>query len=152
MKLQSRSFKNEGFIPSKYSMDGGNTSPHLEWSDFPENTKSFAIFAHDPDAPTQSGFWHWQLVNIDKNITSIEEGMSGKLSNILEKNNDADMPGWYGPQPPKGHGKHRYVFTVMALDVDKIDTTIEQSRAYTSFMIYFHIIDSAQIIGYFETK
>ena len=152
MKLISNSFKNNEIIPIKYTKDGGNISPHLLWSDFPSNTKSFAILCHDPDAPTQSGFWHWQIVNIPPNITELKEDISGKIDFALEKNNDADMLGWYGPQPPKGHGPHRYIFTVLALDVDKIETTIEQSRAYTSFMLWSHTIDKATIEVIFENK
>ena len=152
MKIQSTSFKNNEAIDTKYSMDGGNVSPQLSWSDFPKETKSFAILSHDPDAPTQSGFWHWQIVNIPTSVTEIKEGATGSLKGMLEKNNDSDGFGWYGPQPPKGHGKHHYKFTVVALDVESIDTTIEQSRAYTSFMIWSHTIATAEITGTFEVK
>lgn len=152
MKLWSNSFKDKDFIEAKFSKDGGNVSPHLAWSDLPEGTKALAIFCHDPDAPTQSGFWHWQLVNIDLSVTEIAEGATGTFGDtLIEKNNDADMQGWYGPQPPQGHGVHNYNVTLIALK-DKIETTVEQSRAYTSFMIWANTIDSVQISFKYENK
>ena len=152
MKITSTSFKHNEVMNTKYTKDGGNISPQLSWSDFPKETKSFAVLCHDKDAPTQSGFWHWQIVNIPVNITEIKEGSSGSLKDMLEKNNDSDGFGWYGPQPPKGHGVHNYKFTVIALDVENIETTIEQSRAYTSFMLWHHTLDSAEINVTFEVK
>ena len=152
MKLISNTIKHNQTIDTKHSMDGGNVSPHLSWSDFPKGTKSFAILVHDKDAPTQSGFWHWQIVNIPVDTTELKEAATGTLTNMLEKNNDTDGFGWYGPQPPQGHGIHHYKFTVLALDVESIETTIEQSRAYTSFMLWSHTIDQAEIIGTFEVK
>lgn len=152
MKLWSNSFENKKAIDAKFSKDGGNVSPHLAWSDLPEGTKALAILVHDPDAPTQSGFWHWQLINIPVDTTEIAEGASGLLPPaIIEKNNDADMPGWYGPQPPQGHGVHNYNVTLVALK-DTITTTVEQSRAYTSFMIWANTIDSVQISFTYEVK
>ena len=152
MKIQSNSFKNNETINTRYTKDGENISPHLSWSDFPKETKSFAILVHDKDAPIQSGFWHWQIVNIPADVTEILEGTSGKLLNMLEKNNDSDGFGWYGPQPPKSHGIHNYKFTVLALDTEAIETTIEQSRAYTAFMLWSHTIEKASINCLFETK
>src|SRR5690348_7446785 len=54
--------------------DGGNTSPALSWKDLPEGTKSLALTLYDPDAPTGSGWWHWQAWNIDTKLTGFEEG------------------------------------------------------------------------------
>lgn len=150
MKVFSKSFKENEQINLRYTKDGGNISPHIGWSDFPKETKSFALLCHDPDAPTQSGFWHWMVINIPSNVNEIKEGSSGKIDFAFEINNDADMKGWYGPQPPKGHGPHRYNFTVLALDVDNIDRKEEQSKAYTSFMLWHHTIDKKTITVTFE--
>ena len=61
-----------------FGCDGGNQSPQLSWSGAPEGTKAYAILAYDPDAPTGSGWWHWQVINIQKSINKPETGV-GKV-------------------------------------------------------------------------
>jgi len=52
------------FEYSSWGCNGENLSPQLMWKDAPAGTKSFAITAYDPDAPTESGFWHWVVFDI----------------------------------------------------------------------------------------
>lgn len=158
-------------IPGKYAFCipddsgkctlGNNLSPAISWSGAPEGTKSFAVICHDPDVPSvaddvnQDGrtisadlprvdFYHWVLVDIDAERTSLPEGADsneavarGKTGGKTEYgvrgvNNytdfmagDADMAGTYtgydGPCPPWNDSiVHHYHFTVYALDVDTL--------------------------------
>jgi Raf kinase inhibitor-like YbhB/YbcL family protein len=102
-------------IPIKFTCDGEDISPALIWSEFPAETKSFAIAVTDPDAP--AGTWvHWLVYNIPGTKTSIAEG---EIPGI-EVNNDFGKKNYGGPCPPSG--THRYYFTIYALSTDDLGT------------------------------
>jgi Raf kinase inhibitor-like YbhB/YbcL family protein len=116
MLLHSKSFQQNELIPSKYTCDGINISPSLEWSGFPSETKSFALICDDPDAP--SGTWvHWVLYNIPVPVTELPENFLLKnksVKGILGGMNDFGKLEYGGPCPPGG--THRYFFKIYALD------------------------------------
>ena len=120
--LTSDDFNDGGVLPDAQVYAKGNTSPHLAWSGAPEGTKSFAITCYDPDAPTGSGFWHWTVANIPADVRALAAG--GPLpTGAVEGRTDFGTPGFGGAAPPAGHGPHRYVFTVFAVDVEALDVT-----------------------------
>jgi Raf kinase inhibitor-like YbhB/YbcL family protein len=158
--LTSAAFKNNAAIPEKYSFNamgctGENISPPLEWKNPPAGTKSFALMAHDPDAPTGSGWWHWVVFNIPADATSLPEGAGGAGSTTLPKgavqgNTDFGKPGWGGPCPPPGSGKHHYNFTLFALKVDKIEVPPGASPAMVGFNAGANAIAKAKLTGLFS--
>jgi Raf kinase inhibitor-like YbhB/YbcL family protein len=123
-----------------FGCEGGNVSPSLKWSNAPAGTKSYAITVYDPDAPTGSGWWHWLMFNIPATVTSLPEGAgdtaAGKAPpGAVQSRTDFGKPGYGGPCPPKGDKPHRYIFTVFALKVDKIDADADASGALVGFML-----------------
>jgi Raf kinase inhibitor-like YbhB/YbcL family protein len=124
------------------SAGGENVSPHLRWSGFPEETKSFAVTCYDPDAPTGSGFWHWSLLNIPADVTELPPGASpdGLPDGAVEVRNDYGEFGYGGAAPPAGDIAHRYVYTVFAVDTDTLDIPKEASPAYVGFNLTFHTL------------
>jgi Raf kinase inhibitor-like YbhB/YbcL family protein len=114
--VSSLSLKENESIPTKYTRDGDNLSPPLNWSGIPNETKSLAIIMYDPDAPS-GVFYHWVLYNIPKNIDSIPEGIqkSPITPYGYQGINSYNILGYDGPSPPKG-STHRYIFLVLALD------------------------------------
>jgi len=135
-----------------FGCTGGNTSPQLSWSTAPKGTKSFAITAYDPDAPTNSGWWHWNAVNIPASVHSIELGASGKGTmpkGTVETANDYGTLGFGGACPPAGQ-VHRYVFTVYALSTEKMDIPKNASNALVSYMTHANTIESAKITAVYS--
>lgn len=115
-QLFSEAFKDGDFIPAKYTCDGINISPPLNWVHPPKDTKSFALINDDPDAP--AGDWvHWVVYNIPSAARELKENAS-KLKhlphNSIEGINDFRQTGYGGPCPPSGI--HRYFFKLYALD------------------------------------
>jgi Raf kinase inhibitor-like YbhB/YbcL family protein len=126
-----------------FGCDGGNVSPALEWKNAPKGTKSFALTVYDPDAPTGSGWWHWVVFNIPATTTSIAQG--GVPEGAMQSRTDFGSPGYGGPCPPVGNGKHHYIFTVYALKTDKLDLDANASGASASDMINAKQIGKARL-------
>jgi Raf kinase inhibitor-like YbhB/YbcL family protein len=114
MFLRSVDIKPNGSIPALQTCDGANVSPHLEWDDAPEGTKSFAISCFDPGAPA-GPFAHWLVHDIPSGTCEIAQG--GRTGGI-ELRNDFGGRGYAGPCPPKG--THTYIFTLYALSVEML--------------------------------
>jgi len=127
---------------------GENISPHLAWANPPADTKSFVVLVHDPDAPTGgAGWWHWVVYNIPADATELAQGAgSGKADlpkDAVQGRTDFGQPGWGGACPPEGDKPHRYMFTVYALKVDKLDVPADASASYVGFMANANKLGSA---------
>ena len=143
MKLMSDSFKENELIAKAYTCDGEDVSPHIRWEEAPDDTKSFALTCIDPDAPGGS-FIHWLICNIPKDINSIPE--AGPLpKGAKEIENDFGKTSYGGPCPPSG--THRYVFTLYALNVERIDDINEANFVKK---VQEHKIDSCTLMGLYK--
>lgn len=152
--LTSAGFTDGGDLPDAQVQARGNLSPQLSWSGAPEGTKSFAVTCYDPDAPTGSGFWHWTVANLPADVTELAEGASsaGLPRGAVEGRTDFGEPGFGGAAPPPGHGPHRYIFTVFAVDTEKLDVTPGNSGAVFGFNLHFHTLAKASITGVYENR
>lgn len=152
--LTSTGFSDGGALPDAQVQARGNRSPQLSWSGAPEGTKSFAVTCYDPDAPTGSGFWHWTVANLPADVTELAEGASsaGLPGGAVEGRTDFGEPGFGGAAPPPGHGPHRYIFTVFAVDTEKLDVTPGNSGAVFGFNLHFHTLAKASITGVYENR
>ena len=149
--LSSRDIADGGVLPDAQVKAKGNTSPHLKWSGAPAGTRSYAITCYDPDAPTGSGFWHWTVANIPADVTELPTG--GPVpAGAVEGRTDYGEPGFGGAAPPPGHGPHRYIFTVFAVDVERLDVTPDNSGAVFGFNLHFHTLAKAAITATYENR
>ena len=149
--LTSNDITDGGVLPDAQVQAKGNTSPHLRWSGAPEGTKSYAITCYDPDAPTGSGFWHWTVANIPADVTELPAG--GQVpAGAVEGRTDFGEPGYGGAAPPPGHGPHRYIFTVFAVDTERLDVTPDNSGAVFGFNLHFHTLAKASITATYENR
>lgn len=130
-----------------FGCTGDDLSPQLSWSGAPAGTVAYAITAYDPDAPTGSGWWHWQLINIPADVTSLATG-AGKADKAPKGSqhieNDYGVAGFGGACPPQGHGVHHYKFTVYALS-KKLELPANASGALTGYMVNANSLGSASI-------
>ncbi|MDQ1486681.1 MAG: hypothetical protein QOJ62_2374 [Actinomycetota bacterium] len=130
------------------SAGGENLSPQLRWSGFPAETRGFAVTCYDPDAPTQSGFWHWTLVNLPASTTELPRGAgspAGLPEGAFHVRNDYGSRAYGGAAPPAGDRDHRYVFAVHAIDVPKLDVDDSASPAVVGFNLAFHTLARAAL-------
>lgn len=156
-QFQSFSFKEGGTISNSqvfkgFGCSGENKSPQLIWKNAPLETKSFAITAYDPDAPTGSGWWHWSVVNIPANYSQLPVNFGAQnkpelQGGILQIKNDYGTYAFGGPCPPQGDKAHRYIFTIYALKVHKLELPKDPSPALVGFTINQNMIAKTQTIG-----
>ncbi|NNN06655.1 MAG: kinase inhibitor [Elusimicrobia bacterium] len=132
-----------------FGCDGGNVSPQLSWSGAPAGTKSFAITAYDPDAPTGSGWWHWTVVNLPASTAGLPRGAGdagGKLpAGAVQGRTDYGQSGYGGPCPPAGDKPHHYQFTVWALKVETLPLDGNSSGALVGFMLNANVLAKARL-------
>jgi Raf kinase inhibitor-like YbhB/YbcL family protein len=143
-------------LPDGQVKTGGDTSPHLRWSGFPAETKGFAVTVFDPDAPTGSGYWHWQVWNIPASVTELASGAGsagGELpaQAVQSRNDDATM-GFTGAAPPPGDPAHRYLFAVHALDTDDLGPDESSPAAQVGFNLTFHTIARGLIVASYASS
>jgi Raf kinase inhibitor-like YbhB/YbcL family protein len=127
---------------------GQNISPALQWYNPPAGTRSFAVTAYDPDAPTGSGWWHWVMYNIPAGTTGLPAG-AGNGRNAprgsAQGQTDFGTKGYGGPCPPAGDRPHHYHFTVFALKVDKLDIPGNATAAYVGFNLNANKLATARV-------
>ena len=129
----------------------GDTSPQLSWSNVPEGTKSFTVTCFDPDAPTPSGFWHWVLVDLPADCTSLDAGAGAGGAALPGKafmcRNDGGSKAFTGAAPPQGDQVHRYFFVVHAVTEDSLGVDSDASPAVVSFNLAFKTAGRAILQG-----
>jgi len=152
VQLTSSAFAEGGFVPAKYTCDGENVSPPLQWSGVPGAAKSLALIADDPDAP--AGTWvHWVLYGLPPTVTELPEKVpaTDSLANGAKQGiNDFQRLGYGGPCPPAG-GPHRYFFKLYALDTE-IPLPPRAAKKDLVGAMEGHILAQGQLMGKYKRQ
>ena len=146
LRIYSPAFASLETIPKRYTSDGENISPLLEWSGLPPATQQLVLICHDSDAPMPQGFTHWLLYKIPPTVRQIEEAGGTKFA---EGMNGAAQSGYTGPAPPKGHGLHHYYFWLYALDTE-LNLKPGLQREPLLAAIADHVMEQARLVGLYE--
>lgn len=132
LSVTSRAFVEGDTLPPKYTCDGENISPPIDWGPLPAETRSIAFLMDDPDDTTAPGgiFTHWTLVNLPPETVGLPEGVPKDAvlpDGAIQGTNGFGMLGYGGPEPIPGSGPDRYRFQVFALS-EKLDVEPGVSR------------------------
>jgi Raf kinase inhibitor-like YbhB/YbcL family protein len=138
-------------IPSRYSRDGDNVSPPVEWSDVPDGTRSFALIVEDADV-SGGPFRHWVAYNIPEDCRSLAGGAGAARPRLPVRIaiNDFGHRQYDGPQPPPGRSEHRYYFRLLALDVPALKLPIRARAAEVVEAAKPHTLAEAEVVGTFK--
>lgn len=147
MDLHGPSFSHRGIIPKRYTCDGEDLSPALNWSGIPQGTRSFALIVDDPDAPM--GTWvHWVIYGLPATLDGLPEGVprtESLLQGGIQGKNDFGRVGYGGPCPPPGP-PHRYFFRLYALDVELM-LPPGATKAQLLKAMKGHVLEEAHLMG-----
>ena len=165
-KLETSAFTPEGDIPAKYTCQGEDVSPALQWTDPPKPpessrnlAKSFALIVEDPDAPSGT-FVHWMVLNLPEDTRELPEGVRNSRD-IVQKNghkggiqlrNDFGKVGYNGPCPPPGKA-HRYYFKLYELNSFPVfDSSYVPTKKDFEEAIKGHMLATAEVMGKYQRK
>ncbi|MFY9577786.1 MAG: YbhB/YbcL family Raf kinase inhibitor-like protein [Gaiellaceae bacterium] len=143
LALASPAFHAGTRIPARYTCTGANVSPPLRWTAPPRATRSLALLVNDPDAPGRA-FTHWTLWNLPATRRSLPAGFRWKW----QGRNDGGSIGYTGPCPPAGP-RHRYVFTVYALD-SMLSLRRGASPSSVISAVVHHARSTATLVGFYS--
>lgn len=116
--LVSPAFAPGSELPSRFTSDGAGVSPPLQWADIPASAATLALIVEDADSPTSEPLVHAIAVDIDPRLRGFEEGDITAETPSTPANlgrNSYLRQAWLPPDPPPGHGVHRYAFQIFAL-------------------------------------
>lgn len=151
IKITSSAFTEGGLIPAKYTCDGADISPPLQWEAVPEGTQSIALICDDPDAPVGT-FVHWVLFNLPADAGQLTENIPADptLANGAQQGtSDFGRIGYGGPCPPGG--THRYFFKIYALDT-QLSLTDRVDKVRLLSAMEGHILAEGQLIGKYKRQ
>lgn len=153
--LRSEAFAHEQPIPARFTSDGAKLSPPLAFTDVPPAARSLALIVEDADSPTPAPLCHALVWNIPSGDGGFHEAaldadaMPTARCGAHFGKNSFMQSGWLPPDPPKGHGPHRYAFQLYALDTNP-DLAEGSGRGALVAALTGHVLAKGLLIGTYE--
>ena len=156
LQLQSLSFTDHGALPPPYTADGEGISPALHWTGVPAGAVQLALIVEDADSPTPRPLVHAIVVDLPPEDAHLPEGAlkSPEHATLLDEGvregrNSYLQTGWLPPDPPPGHGTHRYAFQLFALN-SAVDWPATPGRDALIEAVQAYGIAAGLLIGTYE--
>jgi Raf kinase inhibitor-like YbhB/YbcL family protein len=150
LALTSPAFTHDSPLPLRYSADGDDLSPPLEWTGVPPGTKEIVLIGDDPDA--EGGlFTHWVVYGMAPDVSSLPEGLPKDTLvdnpvSLVQGLNDFDDSGYTGPTQPEDRMPHRFFLRLFALD-EELDIPPGVTRADLRRAAKDHILAQTELVG-----
>lgn len=145
LSISSPDFHDNSLIPSKFTCEGENIPPTLNWQNPPSNTESFVLIVDDPDA--SRGTWvHWLVFNLPAEARILTDQIP---ESAIEGVNSYGKNEYSGPCPPTG--MHRYFFKLYALDTT-LTVTKRATKQDLESAMQGHILEQTQVIGLYKKQ
>jgi hypothetical protein len=156
LSIRSAAFEPNGPIPARFTCEGDDRSPPLEWSGVPEGARSLALIVDDPDAPDPAApkrtYVHWVLHDLPPTATGLPEGAGADAlpPGAREGQNDWKRRGYGGPCPPIG--RHRYFFKLFALDtvLGALGGPGGATKHDVEAAMSGHVLEAAELVGTYQ--
>jgi len=144
MEIKSPAFNQGAMIPAKYTCDGADVSPPLEFAQIPSGSQSLALICDDPDAP--AGTWvHWVCYDLEPSLKGLKEGERAGVQGL----NDFHKAGYGGPCPPSG--LHHYHFKLYALD-RRLELAPGATKAALEKAMHGHVLGATELVGTYARR
>lgn len=147
--ILSPDFKDGDTVPKRFSCDGEDMSPEIQWDGAPPAVRSFVLIVEDPDAPSGT-FTHWIVYDMPFSLHKLSRGIGNGAvpeGGIKQGYTDFGRKGYEGPCPPKGHGVHRYNFILTALDIPALGLPDGARKSDIERAMKGHILGTAKLMG-----
>lgn len=153
-RLSSSAFQQNKAIPRRYTGEGDDVSPPLEWTNSPAGTHEFALICDDPDAPSPEPWVHWVIYRLPADTSSLPERVppvlrAGSRGELQGKNSWPKGIGYRGPLPPPGHGVHHYHFRLYAIDRE-LDLEPGLDKKGLLSAVHGRVLGIAELVGTYE--
>ena len=156
IQVTSPAFTEGGIIPSLYTVEAGDVSPPLAWTNIPAEAQELVLLMEDYDVPLPHPLLHLLVYSIPPTSTGFAEGAlpskndpQARTGLLLGKNSMHHLR-YDGPAPIPGHGPHHYVFELLALEYSLLFDEVPDRDAFLDAIKDHTVLATGRLTGVYE--